>query len=445
MIFCSRAQNQFFALESEFFSSLLRGVHNMVRLFELANTLDARVLLTGDSGQHGSVERGDAFRLLESHAGLESPIMTEIVRQQGEYAAASKDFAEQRPVEGFDKFETMGWVVEAPDEVRPLLIAQDYLWALNARKRTLIVAPTHAEGWKVTAAIRDLLKKDGKLGKDERQVYQLRNLHWTDAEKSDAAMYEIGQVVQFVQNAPGFVKGQRFTVVRGTDKVWLQNARGQDVVLPLHHTKAFQVYQTESMPLATGDLARTTAGGKTLDGGTIDNGCVARVTGFTVRGDIKLSNGKILPKDFGHLAPGYYITSWSGQSKTVDRVLIAEGAESFRAANLEQFYVSCTRGRESCRIYTDDKDALRERIVHSSQRGTATELMAGQVAANTRPRDVTARAMKDREALQRRVAYRRKHQAVAEAVRDGIGGGKWKREAQWYERIIPRQGPDYGR
>jgi conjugative relaxase-like TrwC/TraI family protein len=162
------------------------GCRNMVRLFELAERMDARVLLTGDTGQHGSVERGDAMRLLDSRA-LDSPVMTEIVRQRGEYAAAARDFAEQRPVEGFDKFEKMGWVIEAPDEVRPLLIAQDYLWEMNAKKRVLIVAPTHAEGREVTDAIRGLLKKEGKLG-EEHEVFTLRNLHWTEAEKSDAAM-----------------------------------------------------------------------------------------------------------------------------------------------------------------------------------------------------------------------------------------------------------------
>jgi hypothetical protein len=258
-------------------------------------------------------------------------------------------------------------------------------------------------------------------------------------------MYETGQIVQFVQNMPGVLKVDRFTVIRTDKGVWFRNAQGKDFVLPLKYTDRFQVYRAETMPLAVNDLVRVTAGWKALEG-TIDNGCVARVTGFTGKGDIRLSNGKILPKDFWHLAPGYYITSWSGQSKTVDKVLIAEGEESFRAANLEQFYVSCTRGRESCRIYTDDKDALRERIVHSSQRGTATELLAGQVAANTRPRDVTERAMKDRERLRKRVAYRRKHEAIAEAIRDRIAVGPEKRRGEWYEKLQwQRQGPDYGR
>jgi hypothetical protein len=161
-----------------------------------------------------------------------------------------------------------------------------------------------------------------------------------------------------------------------------------------------------------------------------------------------LSNGKILPKDFGHLASGYYITSWSGQSKTVDRVLVAEGTESFRAANLEQFYVSCTRGREGVRIYTDDKDGLRERIVHSGQRGSAMELLAGQVATNTRPRDVTERAMKDWDRLRKR-AYKGKYQVVVESMRNRIAVGEGKKRGEWFERLVPRseqqQGYDVGR
>ena len=74
------------------------------------------------------------------------------------------------------------------------------------------------------------------------------------------------------------------------------------------------------------------------------------------------------------------------------------------------------------------------------------ELLAGQVAANTRPRDVADRAMKDRDRLRKRVAHRRKHEAVAEAIRDRIAAGEGKRRAEWYEKLQwQRQGPDYGR
>jgi hypothetical protein len=235
-------------------------------------------------------------------------------------------------------------------------------------------------------------------------------------------------------------------VVRGEHGVWFQDRQGQDFVLPIRYTDRFQVFEAGILPLATSDMVRLTANGKSLDGKKIDNGCVATVKGFTARGDIQLSNGKTLAKDFGHLMAGYYTMSYSGQSKTVDRVLVSAGTLSLMATYLEQFLVAMSRGREGVRVYTDDKDALRERIVHSGQRGSATELMAGQVAANTRLRDVTERAMKDRQTLRQRVAYRRKHEAVAEAIRDRIAAGEGKRRGEWYKKLQwQRQGPDNGR
>jgi hypothetical protein len=116
---------------------------------------------------------------------------------------------------------------------------------------------------------------------------------------------------------------------------------------------------------------------------------------------------------------------------------VAEGADSFQAGNLEQFYVSVTRGREGVRIYTDDKQGLRERIVHSGQRGSATELLAGKVAANARPRDVTENAGRDRGRLRQR-AYKGKYAAVVESMKNRIAVGEGKKRGQWFEGIFDR-------
>ena len=73
----------------------------------------------------------------------------------------------------------------------------------------------------------------------------------------------------------------------------------------------------------------------------------------------------------------------------MDRVLIAQSSASFPASSQEQFYVSASRGREGVRVYTDDKEALKERIARSGQRGSATELLAGKLRADAKP--LTAR------------------------------------------------------
>jgi hypothetical protein len=102
---------------------------------------------------------------------------------------------------------------------------------------------------------------------------------------------------------------------------------------------------------------------------------VYEVEGFNRQGDIKLSNGFVLPKDYGGVTHGYVVTSHASQGKTVDVSLIALGAESFSAATREQFYVSVSRGREAVRLYTDNKAAMMDAVQSSAARLSATELM----------------------------------------------------------------------
>ena len=56
------------------------GIDDMKRLFELAR--DARIVLSGDTGQHASVARGDALRILERHSNFKSGQLTAIRRQR---------------------------------------------------------------------------------------------------------------------------------------------------------------------------------------------------------------------------------------------------------------------------------------------------------------------------------------------------------------------------
>ena len=206
------------------------GVEDMNKVFALAEATGCRLLLSGDAGQHGSIPRGDAMRLLQDKAGIQGPVLTEILRQQGAYKEAVTAIEHGRIEEGFRSFDTLGWVIEAPEEVRHTLIAEDYAWYTRAGDTVLAVAPTHAEGRKVTAAIRAELRKEGRLGQAEHSIVSLRNLQWTEAEKSQAASYRPGMIVQFVQNAKGITNGARFEVVQaGTgascSPAWERTAR----------------------------------------------------------------------------------------------------------------------------------------------------------------------------------------------------------------------------
>lgn len=356
----------------------LLGSRTLAELFAAAERLEARVVLAGDRRQHASVERGAALRLLETEAGLVPAEVTEIRRQRGAYKHAVAALAEGDVGGGFDRLDRLGWVVEAPDGTREQRLAADYAAAVAEGHSVLVVSPTHAEGQRVTEAIRAELQERGTLGRDERRVLRLVDAGLTTAERSDPAHYRAGDVIEFHQHAPeGFTRGRRYTVAVVEEKrVLVRDAGGAEKLLPLTRPERFGLYHAGELALAAGDRVRVTKNA-TADGRRFNNGALHTVTGFTSAGDAVLDNSRLLGREFGHLAHGYVVTSHAAQGKTVDRVLIAQSSQSFPAASREQFYVSASRARQRLTLYTDDKAELKRAVARSDPRPAAVELMGG--------------------------------------------------------------------
>jgi conjugative relaxase-like TrwC/TraI family protein len=341
----------------------LLGTVTTSKVFDLANRLDARVILSGDRWQHGSVERGAALRLLELEAGLVPAEIKEIQRQKGDYKQAVQALSEGRTEEGFRGLDRLGWVREVAVEERHLMLARDYAAAIDAGKTALVVSPTHFEGERISAAIRQRLQDLGHVSKKERTIRRLEKVDMTEEEKSDATSYLPQYIVEYHQNAKGHRKGERLTVGNAD--------------VPFDQSARFQAFVPKDIQLASGDLIRVTQNGKTADGKhTLNNRTQYRVDGFDDRGNIVLANGWTIDRNFGHLAHGYVVTSVASQGKTVDRVFVGQSADSFGASSQEQFYVSASRAREQVTIYTDDKEQLLSAINRSDDRLTATELLS---------------------------------------------------------------------
>ena len=148
------------------------GTREMRRVFELADRLDCRLILAGDPGQHTSVARGDALRLLESHAGLGPAVVSEIVRQRGAYREAAALFAGGETLQGFDALDRLGWITEEPDAAsRYAGLARDYVAIAEAGQSLRVVAPTHREGREAAAAIREALRRSGRLDRAGPAVF----------------------------------------------------------------------------------------------------------------------------------------------------------------------------------------------------------------------------------------------------------------------------------
>ncbi|MCE9567633.1 MAG: hypothetical protein K8U57_37000 [Planctomycetes bacterium] len=231
--------------------------------------------------------------------------------------------------------------------------------------RVIVVAPTHAEGEAVTAAIRAKLKEDGRLKGEDRTFERLVPLHFTEAERGTVEALPEDAIAVFQRRSGKAAAGER---------VALCTAAGREAAA--RSAAAIGVYRREQAQLAVGDSIRITANGKDLtEKHRLNNGATYTVTGFTDAGNIRLDNGWVISKDFGHLAPGYVATSHAAQGRTVDVALIAMGNQSLPAMNSEQFYVSASRARHRTTIYVEDKEAVRQAIARDDKRLLASDLV----------------------------------------------------------------------
>jgi conjugative relaxase-like TrwC/TraI family protein len=347
------------------------GIDDMKRLFDLAR--DARIVLSGDTGQHASVARGDALRILENHSGFQSGQLTRIRRQRkAEYRKAVELAAQKRTAEAFTQLERMGVVVELPDNQLHDSAAQCYLKALKQSQSALLVAPTWNEIEAVTDKVRTALKTSGRLAGDEKEFQVFDSLSWTEAQKRDTRQYRPGMVIQFHRRKAGFDKGEMAAVVAvENDALKIQRADGSESVFRVSQGAAlFDVGEKRKLKVATGDklLLQSNWQKKFVNGELVE---VKAIQG----GALVLADGRVIPEKYRTFTHGYAVTSHAAQGKTVDEVLVVVSSRSLPAVHQEQFYVSISRGRERCQIFTDDSDLLRSHVSHSSARLAAVEVV----------------------------------------------------------------------
>ena len=172
------------------------GMDDMKRLFDLGK--NCRIVLSGDTGQHGSVARGDALRILERHSDFKSGQLTAIRRQhKADYRKAVELAAQKRPVEAFAQLERMAAITELAGEQLHSSAAKAYLKALAENKSVLLVAPTWAEIEAVTEKVRSELKSSDRLASEEKEFQVFHSLSWTEAQKRDVRQHRPGMTIHF--------------------------------------------------------------------------------------------------------------------------------------------------------------------------------------------------------------------------------------------------------
>lgn len=364
---------------------------DMNGILEVAHNQNARLVLTGDTRQHAAIERGDALRILQQKSGYKTSPLTKIHRQKNEgYRQAVRFISDGAVEQGFAKLDELGVIHQFADEsTRIDAIAADYLQSVSSfspkseKKRTksvLIICLTYLEGDKVIKKVREQLKAANIIGQNDKTFVSLINIPFTEAEKRDIANYQIGHYVIFHQNLRGIKAGEKLEIMgtNGNSDILVKTRSGENHVIPISQAKNFKLFEAQQIHFAVGDKICITRNGKTLEHKNLFNGNVYFITGFDESGNIQLSNGYTLSKDFGHFTQGYVLTSYAAQGKSVDKVIIVYNSFPFQLALMEQFYVAVSRGKVNIAIYTDNKAELLRGVSLSAARVTAMSVVAGK-------------------------------------------------------------------
>ncbi|GEM_PF-746784 len=361
------------------------GVKNMSALLEISEKYKCRTILSGDSAQNQApAQYGDSLAILEKQSRLQVSTVDKIMRQKAapEYQSAVTDIYKGRILQGYQKLNRQGHVIEIPHyEERIEKIAQDYVDSLAKKRSTLIVSPTHNEGDLINQAVRKEMKAKNVTQGAEKAFETLKDISLTVAEKKDHLSYQKGHVVRFIKNQKGgYRAGSHHEVINVTkdQKVQVRDlSTGAVSNLPYEHPVHYSVHSKQTVMLCVGDRIRLTNNAMSLEGTRMANGTSYQVKGFNQRG-VELTNGKTIPNNLYHLRYGYTDTSFSSQGKDAHTVLLSMSDLSQGGINQKSFLVGVSRGTRAVRVYTSDKDFLKKSITRSADRLSAIDIAEDQ-------------------------------------------------------------------
>ena len=365
------------------------GGRQMLELLRLARERKARVILSGDTRQHGAVEASDALLAIERHSGVK-PVQLHTIRRQDpargrdqkerseikQYRKAVEVAAAGKLAESFDRLDKMGAVVSCGLGEQADKLAAEYVRLAEQTASAVVVSQTWAEVHRVNSKVRDALKSKGLLGANDVTIQALDKMDLTDAQKRDKRFYPPDAVIVFNQKVRQAGPGMRGKLVGIRKASVLVEIDGKCVTVSNKVLNKITVCLPREIPVAQGDKLHLKANRKLASGARVTNGELVAVKSVRADGGIELADGRVLDKSFREFLPGYAVTSYGSQGKTVDYVLFSDSTVK-PATNAQQWYVTISRGRRGVRIFTPDKIQLRENLIRSGHRPLALEFAGG--------------------------------------------------------------------
>jgi conjugative relaxase-like TrwC/TraI family protein len=365
------------------------GGRQMLELVRLAKERNARLILSGDTRQHGAVEASDALLAIERHSGVR-PIELHKIRRQdpargrtkreraqiNQYRKAVEVAAAGKLSESFERLDKMGAVISCSLGGQADTLAGEYVQLAEQNASTVVVSQTWDEVRRVNSSVRDALKSKGLLGAKDTAIQVLEKLDLTKAQKRDERFYPQNAVIVFNQKVREIEPGSKGKLSNISKWGALVEVNGAIVAVSNRLLDRITVCLPREISVAENDRLHLKANRKLAAGGRVTNGELVTVKSVRADGGVELVDGRVLDKSFREFLLGYAVTSYGSQGKTVDYVLFSDSTIK-AATSAQQWYVTISRGRRGVRIFTPDKDQLRENVVRSGHRPLALEFADG--------------------------------------------------------------------
>ncbi len=193
------------------------GGKPMLALLRLVVERNARLILSGDTRQHGAVEAGDALRAIEKHSGVRPVKLTNIRRQNPalaksieerqhikEYRQAVEEARDGKFTESFERLDKLKTIEPCTLADKHEKLTARYLALVKEHQSTVVVSQSWNEIHQVNDAIRFALKQDKLIGEAETTVTALQPVDMTNAQKRDVRSYASDTVLVFNRDVRGF-------------------------------------------------------------------------------------------------------------------------------------------------------------------------------------------------------------------------------------------------
>ena len=341
----------------------------------------ARLVLVGDSLQLRSVEAGQPFRLLQK-AGMATARMEDVIRQRSiDLKAAVAHMVAGDPALAVDSIAAD--VRELPREALARTAAR--LWLSlppEARKGTIVLAPTHEMREEINATIRRGLADEGVLDRRSIEIGRLVDRRLTRVHAAEGANYRPGDVVVANRDIYGLGEGKAWTVTGVQDGQVNLERRGEQRAFKPSGNAARNVSLCEerALPLRAGDeivWTRNVRRRGTING---ERATVEKITPKRVH--VRMHSGRTVrfaheDDDLRHIDHAWSSTVHRAQGITTNNaiaVLDSAGMMSDRA----MLYVEMSRARDGFVLLTDDTEQLVSRLEREGQSVSSALEAAGE-------------------------------------------------------------------